>query len=56
MNKNSKQNNEILERNAITGNFEKKTVVEDELENMTRPYTKKEEKMIKEFLKKKGKK
>lgn len=58
MNKKTKQNEEILDHNDITGKFERKTVVEDEMENMSRPLTKKEEKMIKDFLKnkKKGKK
>lgn len=55
MNKKAKQNNEIFDRNGITGGFEKKTVVEDDLKNMTRPLTKKEEKMIKDFLKNKKK-
>jgi hypothetical protein len=56
MNKKTKQNKEVLDHNDITCKFERKTVVEDEMENMTRPYTKKEEKMIKDFLKNKKKK
>jgi hypothetical protein len=55
MNKKTKQNEEVLDHNDITGKFERKIVVEDEIENTSRPYTEKEEKMIKEYLKRKDK-
>ena len=56
INEKAKANKEIFDRNGITGSFENKVKVEDDIVSMSRPYTEKELKLIEAFEKSKNEK